>query len=960
MKKNTITLLLLIKLGIATSSYAQQQLNYGDLPNPVPSISTLSVYQESPVATATGIPDIKIPIAGISTSDANISNNLLLSYNPNSINNGDYTGETGAGWTLLSGGVISRTIVGEIDDKFGNINPSDPNSWKTPDDIYYYTLPTGIGGKFKFSRSKQGVYSVVQQSANNVLIEFTKGSTGGDFNIISFTITDDKGYKYIFNDYSQNLYSVYGYLYKSAFFLSSIKNPAGMELLTYEYQKDERHINGTSTLLYQSCKLKKINSPDFGNIKIDYAFDPSLEETMNDPYSISEITTENSYGKIIDRYALDYTFTVFSNRNEKKRVLTKIRKRNLENLNGNPLEVTTLEYSTTALADNATWPDQLICSLNQDASTIYPKERVIGVLKKIIYPTGGALEYSFEPNEFFYDKNTPEYKDRLKDFTDPYIQQLQAQNTFNYSTWQNNTIVWNISGTPSQKKKMYFVFHAEPRRILIPGGDPADLTAEVAIDNNSVAITSCNVIKSPTEYTLYGSVDLYPGNHTIQINGGQDLKGYFSPYELSTSPGPYNNVGYAPDLRVKEVKSYTSASDSVPISTVGYSYNQFTNSGNPSGYKVKNERYGNDVGFSEYVVYKNIKITRGNNEGYTHFYYKTPDDYPDTPYTAPENPNETSFLKHYYNITKGGLIEKKEIYNAGGQKLNSTDYEYELQDQDGASIVQTSIGYMRSGVIKYVKETERNYAGGQTMETTNESEFTNTAERFLLSKIKTTSPDGGIEESFMTYPDGQNSEYNHIYNANMKGIAVNTIVKKNNKMISSSSLKFANNSLYPTSVVSQNPNDNSIKTTVRYDAYDAKGNVTQFTAVADEGSGLGLPAVIIWGYNKTFPIAKISGASLANIGSLADDIVAKSNLDINESSEKTLIEALDTFRTNPALKSFSITTSTYDPLVGVTSKTGPDGMREVYRYDMNNRLQYVIDVNGNILKDYRYNLKPQP
>jgi YD repeat-containing protein len=189
---------------------------------------------------------------------------------------------------------------------------------------------------------------------------------------------------------------------------------------------------------------------------------------------------------------------------------------------------------------------------------------------------------------------------------------------------------------------------------------------------------------------------------------------------------------------------------------------------------------------------------------------------------------------------------------------------------------------------------------------------------------------------------------------------VRTVVKKNGKLLSSSQVKYDNESIRPTSTVITNPYDGSLKTTQRFDAYDSEGNIRQYTSNIDEVSGQGVSAVVIWGYHKTLPIAKITGAKLADIGNLADDIMAKSDLDIDDATEKTLLQALDTFRSHPALKNFQITTYTHNPLMGATSVTPPNGIRESYTYDQKYRLKSVIDVNGNIVSDYKYNTKPQP
>lgn len=148
-----------------------------------------------------------------------------------------------------------------------------------------------------------------------------------------------------------------------------------------------------------------------------------------------------------------------------------------------------------------------------------------------------------------------------------------------------------------------------------------------------------------------------------------------------------------------------------------------------------------------------------------------------------------------------------------------------------------------------------------------------------------------------------------------------------------------------------------------YDKYDSKSNLLQFT------DKTGLQRTIIYGYNQTQPIAKIEGATYAQImqafslstteasSYLGLDIVKKSDLDIDDTSEQDLLSALDTFRNNTAFKDFKITTYTYDPLIGVTSVTSPNGMKEFYKYNAQNKLEKVLDADGNILKEYKYQYK---
>jgi YD repeat-containing protein len=149
---------------------------------------------------------------------------------------------------------------------------------------------------------------------------------------------------------------------------------------------------------------------------------------------------------------------------------------------------------------------------------------------------------------------------------------------------------------------------------------------------------------------------------------------------------------------------------------------------------------------------------------------------------------------------------------------------------------------------------------------------------------------------------------------------------------------------------------------ITFDSYDAYGNLTQYTLEN------GIPVSVIWGYNKTMPIAKIEGALLSAIPSSAiETIVNSSNADNNYSTtvsadqtELDLVNVLDTFR--KGLSGYQVTTYSYDPLIGVRSVTPPSGQREYYTYDSAGRLQEVKriekDASGNevfrVLKKNEY------
>ncbi|OJX30809.1 MAG: hypothetical protein BGO86_01845 [Chryseobacterium sp. 36-9] len=196
------------------------------------------------------------------------------------------------------------------------------------------------------------------------------------------------------------------------------------------------------------------------------------------------------------------------------------------------------------------------------------------------------------------------------------------------------------------------------------------------------------------------------------------------------------------------------------------------------------------------------------------------------------------------------------------------------------------------------------------------------------------------------------------------------------KMTSQSKIIFSNdnktsNMIMPTQAMTAIGQD-AFYEVGKFDLYDDKGNLLQSTKD-------GLSTTYIYGYKQLYPIAKIVGATYdqvmsamgevptTNTSYLNLNIVKKSDLDKDQTTENDLITALDSFRKEANLAGYAVTTFTYNPLVGVTSVTPPSGMREVYVYEaVTNKLKEVKrmekDASGNdvyrTLKEYEYHYKP--
>jgi YD repeat-containing protein len=84
------------------------------------------------------------------------------------------------------------------------------------------------------------------------------------------------------------------------------------------------------------------------------------------------------------------------------------------------------------------------------------------------------------------------------------------------------------------------------------------------------------------------------------------------------------------------------------------------------------------------------------------------------------------------------------------------------------------------------------------------------------------------------------------------------------------------------------------------------------------------------------------------------------NMTKSFSDNMTLTEgsSIDEVRVYPA--DALMTTYTYDPLIGMTSETNPNGLTTFYEYDELTRLTLIRDQEGNVIRKICYNYAGQP
>lgn len=235
---------------------------------------------------------------------------------------------------------------------------------------------------------------------------------------------------------------------------------------------------------------------------------------------------------------------------------------------------------------------------------------------------------------------------------------------------------------------------------------------------------------------------------------------------------------------------------------------------------------------------------------------------------------------------------------------------------------------------------------------------------FLINKISKTNSNQIIQEDFFHYPSDY-TQGEDIINLKQKN-RISEIIKSestvNNEIVSSSINKYTEfplsnqNSFSVINHVYSKKGDLNVNSLledelfVSYEKYDEIGNLLQFKKAN------GISTSIIWGYNKTFPIAKIENIQYSQ---LQPGILSALQNASNSNSEIELINQQNNLRSILSdLSNINITTYTYKPLIGVSTITDPKGDKITYSYDSFGRLESVTDKDGNVLSENKYNYRP--
>jgi len=891
-----------------------------------------------------GIPNIGFPLFNIDVPTTGTGINLSVNYNTESLSGYSLISDVGKGWNLSTVGSIVRSKTLRAEDYITSGNNTAADS-----DVYYYNYPGGSGKFYIGMDSVSHELIGIHTSPSNDKIIITKDPVKAG-KVISFGIMDTKGNRYLFDKNNINIYeSGFGNnlakkLTNSGFFLSKIFNNKNEEVANIEYETTTELVDQFVGSVQQQ-KIKKINVNGIGNIEYLYRYNnqPHLlvSQGRRDWYVLEKIVLHDNRNQVINQYS-------FGNLdNDYFRELINLDK------NNNQIQKFSFGYDHEDVyingMDSFGFPN-MYQNCNLDDGVLHspmgvnPTTVSYGSLKNITLPTGGKIEYEFESHNMLDPVTGDDCGANGYCYYDHY--DFDKLYTLNFDT-QAGGYPTSYTVPPEYDEKVFLKYQA----FLYPGPAPhPGVSIELKLFVNN---TEPQPWKDPAETdpnsNVYCPILTAPGpilNFSFQ--GPRKGYGTVEVYAAKKTRRDQNKYGYG--LRIKSIKNFNPGSAS-PLTYTKYEYTKF---GDPAVTSGEILDISADLDFNsgrkenKPIGYNNIKVTNMIDGSYSKYYYT-----PTFDINLGFNPSFSGSAKDMANYIKAmGVLQKKEDFTATGQPLQKTEAVYQFKEVLLPNVAN-GINPVKKVNISKSSATTETYILGANKKLVSISE-TNVEDKYgNVSSTKETLADGTVTEKTFLYPEDKGVQ--KLLSANMVNIPLETSTKKNGKPVGKAETKFDDPAhLYPTSVISYNMQSQVPVTASTLDVYDNKGNLVQATGKN------GIPVTTIWGYYQTKPIAVIAGASYAQVSSLATvtAAIAASNADRDDpSQEPQLLTALENLRKDPALQNYTVTCTTYDPMIGVTNSISANGIRTINVYDTANRLVKVTDAAGKTIQEYQYHYK---
>ncbi|WP_276504888.1 DUF5977 domain-containing protein [Terrimonas pollutisoli] len=967
--------------------------------SPSPEVAAFARFGNYEVNLFNGTPNISIPIYEINAGELKVP--ITLTYNASGIRVNDIPGNVGTGWSVNAGGAITRKVMGGMPDEynvapanagyFGYLNGgtvknlvigsaeeleyfreiTDRHRIDTEPDIFSYNLP-GKSGKFLFLQEDSLKPFLIPYEPLQISNTITGPST------MNLNITDESGINYQFNDKESSTYSLQSTI-TSSWLLSKMTSSNDKDVISFNYsnapnltlQLPNDNItvidavysncsNGlepysptpgqtpTSLYNYNTISQKNLETIVFKNGKIVFQLAPEdrldlgltgLKKRMQKILIYASSGSDYTLIKQIEFYH-SYFFRNDNSTNSKRLKLDRIV---ISDGAGASMQTYNFEYNNPT--DNYGLPDKNAKAIDywgyyngKFQSTLVPRTDIsytptansttqnisigastygtrdpapafmqAGMLTKITYPTGGYSLFTYETNQ--YGTNPP-------------------------------VTIYNAGGLRIKKIESYDGISATPlTKTYVYGQNESGYGVKNFVLENFYFQT-----RSARRYWA-----LPDGLNYVQC-AGENIRTFLANPTNDTEPWDAAPVVYP------YVTEYT-GDGTANTGKVVYQFD----------YQPDNVLISQFMGGSPFILSNHYH--RGQILFKTTYRKNADNSYAMVAQTENHYSAFPDVQKNY-----SALSVTHNLYSDGPTRFGQ-DVESQLPPaNEGFYGWNGSMEYMsfyypiQTGDKKLTETIERIYDQNDPLKvlaTTTNYSYNNFNHQQATSTT-TTNSKGEVIERQLKYPHdfvGQQPYTDMVNVKHMWSPVVEQLTYKNpttaNQFLQSTRTNYdywyagtwGNNStgsiIVPRTAEAKTLNvNNAYDTRLRYHSYDDNGNVTTVSKENDAQK------VYVWGYNKTYPVAEVVGASYSSVMAVLNQTILN-----NPADDATLRTELNKIRTN--FPSAQVTTYTYRPLVGMTSQTDVNGRTTYFVYDAFNRLAFIKDKDGNVVKKFCYNYQDQ-
>ncbi|WP_271783547.1 PKD domain-containing protein [Aquimarina algiphila] len=644
--------------------------------------------------------------------------------------------------------------------------------------------------------------------------------------------------------------------------------------------------------------------------------------------------------------------------------------------------------------------------LSAEGKEIQFDKMVSGALKKITYPTKGTTEIEYEPNQVLapsipsdnciYDHND---STDIRFYVDKEIFEKRIDTIIDVGKKQIVRVTAILDLGDDSKNLTYWGVEADIRITTSGGGCQGAIDIPfyvfgetISCENTSNCPGTYHDNKEQLGYTNDGKIHI-KGRISTPAGTNARLR-YFIQHETQNEGVlSYRNVG---GVRVKTTKDcdtqgkctskkyiYKSPILSGSPFVSQYATREIRNNGTTTTtYKTAKSMFSM-IGYQgSPVLYREVDVyDSDNNNGWTENYYSGASAGGSAfPFINPPDVNwqNGKLLKQKIYSTTGIVketINQYDTYYPYGKSLQSTKQAYgmvvgrNIYHYDGEALYAGLINgnpdhFAENYYVEYPKEhkliktTTREFLGDKIV--TNETSYTYDNPYGQLKTQTTTDSHNKTLTTTYSYPYDKNSTVNNLLVAqNRITTPVETQSKENTTILGAQQTEFIDwgNGIVLPGITKVAKGGDTPEPRLTYHKYDNQGNPLEVSQVD------GRHIMYVWGYNNTQPIVKIDNASYTGIPTavttMIDQLKTTSNTEDTAAEETTMRTLFKNLREHAYFANAQVSGYTYDPLIGVTGMTSPQGQTTYYRYDDMNRMQYALDQDQHVVQQVRYNYQGQ-